>query len=246
MTAVCCLAALCVLLGCALLGTALTLRRARAENRRLRDILSLSAQRDEGEELRRLRHDLRHYLVAGGCAPEAIPPELLRDTTGPALSMGTLVERYREQALALGVRTDLQLELEPCVTALLPDLCLVVSNLLENAVESLRREGGGWLRARCVCTEGYIALVVGNSCAQPLRRAGDRYLSGKAEGRFGLGLSIVEEIARRHGGEARFSSEEGRFLASVFLLQPLADPEGEPAPAVPNAERAAVAAEKFS
>ncbi len=222
MTAVYALAAACALLAAALIAAGLALGRTRAENRRLRESLTRSAQSGAAgeEKLRRLRHDLRHYLLAGGCAPEEIPRELLGETGEGGLSLRAMVENYREQARALGVEADLRLELEPCQSALLPDLCLVVSNLLENAVEALRREGAGWLRARSVCTEGYISLVVGNSCVHPPRRVGGRYLSGKAEGRFGLGLSIVEEVARRHGGQARFSAEEGRFLASVFLLQP--------------------------
>ena len=50
---------------------------------------------------------------------------------------------------------------------LLPDVCLVLSNLLENAVEALQREGTGWLRARCRSAQGYLSLVVGNSSSAP-------------------------------------------------------------------------------
>ena len=143
------------------------------------------------------------------------------------------MEHYREQARDLGAQADIRLDLEGCEGPMLPDLYLVISNLLENAVEALRREGGGWVRARCVCAEGYISLVVGNSCAGSLRTLGGRYLSSKAEGRLGLGLSIVEDIARKRGGQAKFSAEEGRFLASVFLPRPaLADAPQKSAAAV--------------
>lgn len=198
------------------------LRREREENRRLRDMVKLSARRAEDEEavLRRLRHDLRHYLRAASDVPEGQAPssggERL-EAISESWVVSALAGRYREQAEALGARTDILLPLGAEGPELLPDLCLVLSNLLENAVECLRREGGGWLRARSYATPGYVSIVVGNSCAQPLRAAGERYLSSKGEGRLGVGLSSVQDIARRRGGEAVFTVSDGEFRASVFL-----------------------------
>ena len=100
------------------------------------------------------------------------------------------------------------------------------ANLLENAVEALQREGGGWLRARCISTEGYLSLVVGNASTARLRSVNGRYLSSKAEGRFGLGLATVQEIARKYGGRAEFTADGEQFLASVFL--PCPAPAEEP------------------
>ncbi len=213
----CLLAGACVLLLALLARALLVLRRERAENRRLRELTTLLSRNGEDEQLQRLRHDLRHYLLAGGQLPEGLSQESLQGGTGPNAPVETLVEHYREQALALGAQVDIRLDIDGCEDQLLPELYLVISNLLENAVEALQREKGGWVRARCTCTEGYISLVVGNRCGSPPRTWKGRYLSSKAEGRLGLGLSIVEDIARRRGGEARFDTGEGQFLASVFL-----------------------------
>ena len=225
MTAICLLSAVCALLLAALLWLLPALRRAQAENRRLRELLALSSQSEEQEQLYRLRHDLRHYLLSMGQeGADSAPAQ-----PGPARrpSIAALVEHYQEQAQSLGAQADIRLDLAGVEGPLLPDLYLVVSNLLENAVEALQREKGGWVRARCVCAEGYISLVVGNSCAAPPRKRDGRYLSSKAEGRFGLGLSIVEDIARQRGGQASFSAGDGTFRASVFLPRPA---PAEPAP----------------
>lgn len=213
----CLLIGACILLLALLARALLVLRRARAENRRLRELATLFSRDGEEERLRQLRHDLRHYLLGGSAPPDGVPHELLWEQTGMSTPVEALVEHYREQALALGAQVDIRLDIENCEGQLLPDLYLVISNLLENAVEALQREQGGWVRARCICAEGYISLVVGNRCNSAPRIRKGRYLSSKTEGRLGLGLSTVEDIARRRGGEARFDAGEGKFLASVFL-----------------------------
>lgn len=166
------------------------LARARSENRRLREIVTLNSRYKVGdlEELRRLRHDMRHYAIAAG----AVPPPTGEASSGPAIR--SLVEHYRAQAADMGVDADLMLDVDECGDELLPDLCLVVSNLLENAVEALRGQENGWLRGRSCCTDGYISLVIGNSCTAPLRVRHGVYRSTKSKGRSGIGLVTVADL----------------------------------------------------
>lgn len=207
------------------------LRREREENRRLRGLLQTESRLAQTDlaQLRKLRHDLRQYLaVAESASVPAETAAALRDALHAApLSGGrenwavsTLERHYLEQARTLGVQADLRIVPPQGWEDATPDLCLVLSNLLENGLEALQREGGGWLRARSVSTGGYFSLVIGNSCTRPLRIRKGRYLSSKAPGRFGIGLETVREVARRYGGQAEFTAENGEFRASVFLLRP--------------------------
>ena len=225
---------LAVLLAAAVVGLTVRLFRLnraleqeRQENRHLRDLVSIATRKAEAEleHLHRLRHDLRHYLqiVENLTLPQELSSELEQPLTssGSNWALSTLASHYRSRAAAMGVEADLCLEVEPGLDMLLPDLCLLLSNLLENALEALAREGGGWLRARCTSSRGgYISLVVGNSSAACLRRVNGRYLSSKREGRFGIGLSTVQEIAHKYGGNAEFTADGQQFLASVFLPCP--------------------------
>ena len=210
------------------------LRREEEENQKLRSILQLSSNsaQTELEELRRLRHDLRHYLYITNLTFSAEPPVFTASSpsaTGPKQSwvLMSLVKYYRQRAEDLGFQADIRLDLLPPQEELLPDLCLLLSNLLENAIEALQREGRGWLRARSTSASGYLSLVVGNSCSRPLFLWNGRYLSSKRAGRLGVGLATVQEIVRRHGGEVDFSADGTQFRASVFLPYSLQTPAAE-------------------
>ena len=201
-----------------------TLRREREENQRLRRLLRVGSQAASTDlaQMKKLRHDLRQYLTLAEASA------VLRDAPDPAPPVGeleswavsALKRHYLERAKVLGFQADLQIKLPQTWEDAIPDVCLVLNNLLENAIEALQREGGGWLRAGSIATSGYFSLVVGNSCTKPLRTLGGRYLSSKAPGRFGIGLETVQEIAKRYGGLAEFTVENGAFRASVFLLRP--------------------------
>ena len=220
-----------------------TLRREREENRRLRDLLQAGSQLAQADQaqLRQLRHDLRHYLTLAEQMPlPAQTAAALRETEGAWMTpepaseseeriswaIAALERHYQEQASALGFQADLRIIPPHAWDGLLPDLCLLLSNLLENSLEALQREGGGWVRARSVATPGYFSLVVGNTCTHPLKAVNGRYLSSKAPGRFGVGLETVREVAQRWGGQAQFSVKDGEFRASVFLPRPAPPPDG--------------------
>ena len=204
------------------------LRREREENLRLREILQVGTAMAQGDlkQLQKLRHDLRHYLLLAEDTPlpadtaAALRDALESDTNipgGEGWALSALEAHYRKRAQALGFQTDLHIVPPQGWETGIPDLCLVLSNLLENSLEALQREGGGWMRARSMSTAGYFSLVVVNSCTRPLRSFNGHYLSSKAPGRLGIGLETVREVAHRWGGQADFKVENGEFRASVFL-----------------------------
>ena len=224
------LVVLTVLLVCSVYGLHRlyhTLCRERQENHRLRELIQTGFREVDSdlEQMRRLRHDLRHYLqVTGG---EVVPDALLTEladvlkrsvsTFGDSWAISGLVRHYQALAEREGFGVDLQLENSPVPEFLLPDVCLVLSNLLEHAVEALRREGGGWICAKGISANGFLTIMVNNSSSTRLHWVNGRCLSSKAEGRFGVGLAAVQDIARRCGGQATFFADGTHFRAQVIL-----------------------------
>lgn len=222
-----CLAVSIVLL--AVISAKLT--RERRENDQLRRALMIGSKNLEGVKhtlvvLREVRHDLRQFLRAAEQLDKSVLSEVpaLRSVLEKRAFLGSesivissLVEHFREQLEASGADADIRIEISDCPEEFVPDLCLILSNLLENALEAVSREGGGWVRARATTAEGWISLVIGNSSATQLRETEEGFLSSKASGRLGLGLSCVKTIARQQGGKAEFSGDGEMFKASVFL-----------------------------
>ena len=226
------LAAACLWLAFRLRRALRVLRTEREENRQLRKMMEFwhlqsDAQSKSLEELRRARHDLRHYLCALGGAR---PPDSLRELKEtpekeqPSLpgdwALSSLVSYYCSEAERIGVQTDCRLDLRDIPGSYGADLYLIVGNLMENAVEALKREGGGYIRARSLSSPGWFSLVIGNSCLKPLHTKNGQYLSDKALGRFGIGLDTVRRAAERYGGKAQFTTDGKEFRASVFLPRP--------------------------
>lgn len=226
------LAAACLWLTFRLRRALRELRTEREENRQLRRMMEFwhlqsDTQSKSLEELRRARHDLRHYLCALGGAR---PPDSLRDMKEAPekeqvplpgdWALSSLISYYCSEAQRIGVQTDCRLDLRDIPGSYGADLYLIVGNLMENAVEALKREGGGWLRARSLSSPGWFSLVIGNSCSKPLHTKGAQYLSDKALGRFGIGLDTVRRVAERYGGKAQFTADGEEFRASVFLPRP--------------------------
>ena len=99
-----------------------------------------------------------------------------------------------------------------------PEICALLGNLLENAVDACREARGSapFIRARGAWEDGHIVFTVDNSCEQePVWKDG-RLLSSKREG-FGAGTRTIQRAAERCGGMAKFTYEDGVFFASVFL-----------------------------
>lgn len=98
------------------------------------------------------------------------------------------------------------------------DLCAIIGNLLDNAIEAvlpLPREER-FIRIYIGMTKAQLYISVTNSTASEPRKIGGKYLSTKGEGR-GVGLMRVDSIARRNGGTVNRQNESGVFATEVLL-----------------------------
>ncbi len=101
------------------------------------------------------------------------------------------------------------------------DLCALLSNSLENAIDSCARQKSGerWIRTNIKASGSEIVFAIDNSCDHILREGRDEFLSTKT-GRLGTGLLSIRSVAKRYGGSAWFEYREGAFQTSVVLYRP--------------------------
>lgn len=126
---------------------------------------------------------------------------------------------------AKGRGVDVRLDVPPelSVRGGLPELSILLRNLLDNAI---RYAGQGQAVHLRVTRSGLgVCLEVADSGpgipAEVRHRVTERfYRVPRDTGGSGLGLAIVNQIAEHHGGQLSFHTRENEFVAQVLLPTP--------------------------
>ena len=185
------------------------------------------------EETRIARHDLRHHFSTLSAladrsaweelrrylaeAAAAVPADELRLCENQAVD--GVAGRYSALSRRSGVPFTCELDLPPALPVPEMDVCVVLQNLLENALEASRRTGDGsrYIRLRAVVHgDNLVLITVENGCRGGLTERDGVLQSSKRPGE-GLGLRSVAHIAEKNGGYCRFVCESGAFIANVML-----------------------------
>lgn len=187
------------------------------------------------EELKAARHDLRHHLsVIRGfldrndrdgledyltAYERELPPDIRRTFT-KNFALNVVCTHFAEEARKYEIDYDVELDMPERLPVNEPEICALLGNLLENAVDACRevRRSAPFIRGRGAWEDGHIVFTVDNSCEQEPAWKDGRLLSSKREG-FGTGTRTIQRAAERCGGMAKFTYEDGVFYASVLLYE---------------------------
>ena len=114
------------------------------------------------------------------------------------------------------VRADAHIPVALAVSDL--DLCVILGNLLENALEACARmtEGRRFLRLVSAVHLDTLTVTMDNSFDGHADFDGERFRSSKRDD-FGVGLGSIRAVARKRGGDARFEPDGRVFRSSVYL-----------------------------
>lgn len=98
------------------------------------------------------------------------------------------------------------------------DLCVVIGNLLDNAIEENKRlvEDQRFIRIYIGTKNTYLYIAVTNAAGRKRGRLGSHFLSVKGSG-HGFGLSRVEAIVKKQDGFFSADSEDGGFTAEILI-----------------------------
>ena len=194
--------------------------------------------RERIEETKMLRHDLRHHFVMVDGFVQTRDYENLEvyvqkfhESIHGVLPVGysdnpvvnVLMRHYSILAEKENTRLTLKLEVGQDLKVSEADLCAVLSNLLENALEACKRQ---------TSRERYIILSMGQKTSMLSIRmenstdgnltivSNGEFISSKGENRKGYGLDSVRSIAERYLGEVEFHYDEANqvFVSTVLLM----------------------------
>ena len=185
------------------------------------------------EEARQTRHDMRHHLNQISSLAEIGDIETLKDYLAktasriPELDMSFCENRAADSVIgyycALAKRENIPFRAQIDLPGKLPvdeiDMCLVLSNLLENALEASLRTANARRQVKVTAylhAERILLLWVESTFDGAVREKNGVFQSSKRKG-DGIGIQSVRHIAEKTGGASTFTCEDGIFSAKVML-----------------------------
>jgi hypothetical protein len=189
------------------------------------------------EETKTVQHDLRHHMVMIESFLDSKDFDKLKSyvkefqsairriqpvSDSKNIVAGVLVRHYTNLAEKNGIDMKSKLNIERDVEISDADLCAVLSNLLENAIEACQRQTGGhrFITLSVGQTASVLSIRVDNSTDGEVCERGGAFISSKGEGRKGYGLESVKAVARRYSGDVDFTfDKQNKTFRSTVLLK---------------------------
>lgn len=201
---------------------------------------SIRKMEDSYTHMRELRHDLNNHLLCMSTLIDHGEYEELKqylksmtatveDRSYVAVSGNTAVDAILNEKLLSAQKKQINTSFEVCdlhSTSVQPmDLCIVLSNALDNAIEACEKipdPTARYLRLKIQQEESFLALSVVNPVASPPRRFGGLYLTDKANReRHGFGLRSIRTTLEKYNGEFISKCEDQVFtIVMKFNFQP--------------------------
>lgn len=186
------------------------------------------------EEMRRARHDLRHHIIVMKSYLEKNDIDGVKDYLNSYwetlelnkivaicsnYAVNTILNHYliltKEQHITFTLQVNLPEELPiPSI-----DICVVLSNLLENAYEACQRQRNTKPFIKLNFSHignKMLVLTIQNSFEGIIREKDGQFISSKRES-IGIGTSSVKHIVQKYNGISKFSYENQIFEASIML-----------------------------
>jgi len=93
------------------------------------------------------------------------------------------------------------------------DLTVLVSNMIKNAAESLKKQEHGHVEVNFIEENLFIYIVMKNSCVED-----DSHMTtSKNKRHHGFGLKNIKKIVKKYDGVYSFDVKEGEFITDVRL-----------------------------
>ncbi len=183
-------------------------------------------------KMRGWRHDYRHHIqtmkvhAANGELEEIIKylDMLDEDLTNVETVIRTgnrMADAILNSKLSLAARQEIKVKAEAKIPVSLTvselDLCIIIGNLLDNAIEACMElpPASRLIRIYMEMKGNYLYLSLINTAGGKKKRS---FHTTKGEG-HGLGLMRVDEIVKKYGGYIKRASEDEAFSTEVLLPQ---------------------------
>ncbi len=199
------------------------------------EVQSLEQRLRFEKETHAIYHDLRnHFMTINLFARNGDMENVLRYTeeglkitdeirseyrTGSALLNVILSEKAKE-AKTYGIEIDSELNLQNCRMIDNYDLCVIFTNLLDNAIEAVKdlKQEDKKITLKSTVEINILFFSVENRYEGSIHMINGLPVTKKNNKRFhGIGLSNVKKSIEKYGGDIEFRTEGGRFTAKAWI-----------------------------
>lgn len=215
---------------------ALVERQNRIYKQEIRVCENQAAEREEAyQQTRILRHDLKNQMVAIGALLDADRTEEAANQIREMISMNSsmsqeishsgnialdaLINYKYSVALAEGTVMECCIEVSAELPVEVTDLCSILGNLLDNALEAVRllREEERRVSLTVRIVKDALLISVENPYAGEIVVDRQGRIQSSKTGDHGIGLISVERTAEKYGGSMSIKHENGVFRVSVLF-----------------------------
>lgn len=184
------------------------------------------------EKTRKSRHDIHHHInVVYQLAKENKIEQLIEyleeynkiDSTKEPMvycnnsTVDAILNHYILLAKDNGIEVQLNVALPEELKIRDTDLCIVIGNLLENAIEASKKEENKRIKLRINRSNEYICMLVSNLYNGEIKKGHSGYYSRKREFKdTGIGLSSVSAVVEKYDGRMEIDHTNGEF--NVFIM----------------------------
>ncbi|MFG6344934.1 MAG: GHKL domain-containing protein [Lachnospiraceae bacterium] len=121
-------------------------------------------------------------------------------------------------AIKKGIRVDYKATVPRALTVSDIDLCVVIGNLIDNAVEACEKVASEnqFIRLYIGILQKQLYLSVSNATNEVVRKLDEQYISTK-RGNHGHGLKRINKIVDKYGGFINRKNEPGVFVTEIML-----------------------------
>lgn len=121
-------------------------------------------------------------------------------------------------AVKKGIKVDYKAVVPKTLAVSDIDLCVVIGNLIDNAVEACEKVAPEhqFIRLYIGILQKQLYLSVSNATCETVRKFDEQYISSK-RGNHGHGLKRINKIVNKYGGFINRKNEPGVFVTEIML-----------------------------
>ena len=198
---------------------------------------NMEIMRKSQEETKKQRHELRHHILA---LEEMLSQDqyeraadyvrslresvssLPSGTYSDNLVINAVAGHYLNLAKAEGVKVDADIKTESSIPMKDEDLCVLLTNILENALEACRamkNQPDRFILLKISANSEHLALTCENSTdARTAIQENDALSSSKSDAQnHGYGIPAIRRIVEKYYGMLKLSNHEGCFTVKISL-----------------------------